>query len=460
METLLTAVRLAAKDLRLYARDRGGLALGFLLPIALIAVFATVFGGMAGGDDDGAMPKPKLRVVDFDGTPASAAVVKSLEAQAIVRVIPWDSAPPVDLAAVTERVRRGDDPVVFVLGRGFAAELAAGRKPPVELVRELSRAIEGTIAEQAVGAALMDAHGASMGRLITKRGVDALATSLGMSKFAQGALTAAAGGFFDLLDREVARSGAATKPATVVVPPASTIKPPSKGGALGMSSLGEAFGVKTTTVGGEAAGATKAERLKVAMTAQSVAGTAVMMLLFGLVACGTTLLQEKEEGTLRRLLASPASPGAILGGKFLYAFTIGVAQLCVMFAFGRVAFGLPVEKHLLATLVLILATAAAATGFGVILAVLCRSRKQVEGLSTLLVLVMSAIGGSWFPLFIMPEWMQTAAGFTLTGWAMKGFLGVYYHGRTLPELWPQLAALCGTALVLGVGATRLFRRRV
>lgn len=458
METLFTAFRLAAKDLRLYARDRGGLALGFLLPIALIAVFATVFGGMGGDDGGGAMPKPKLRVVDFDGTSASAKVVKSLEAQAIVRVIPWEKAPPADLAAVTERVRQGEDPVVFVLGRGFEAELAAGRKPPVELVRELSRAIEGTIAEQAVGAALMDAHGASMGRLITNRGVDALATSLGMSKFAQSALSATASGFFDLLDREVARTGAATKPAADPAPKPAD-KTPSPGGALGMTSLGEAFGVKTTTVGGEAAGATKAERVKVGMTAQSVAGTAVMMLLFGLVACGTTLLQEKEEGTLRRLLASPASPAAILGGKFLYAFTIGVAQLCVMFTFGRVAFGLPIEKHLVATLVLIFATAAAATSFGVLLAVVCRSRKQVEGLSTLIVLVMSAIGGSWFPLFIMPEWMQTAAGFTLTGWAMKGFLGVYYYGRTLPELWPQLAALCGTALVLGGVATALFRRR-
>jgi ABC-2 type transport system permease protein len=109
--------------------------------------------------------------------------------------------------------------------------------------------------------------------------------------------------------------------------------------------------------------------------------------------------------------------------------------------------------------VFIAATAAAATSFGVVLAVVCRSRKQVEGISTLIVLVMSAIGGSWFPLFIMPEWMQTAANFTLTGFAMKGFLGVYYYGRSLGELWPQWGALLATAAVLGGTAAAMFRRR-
>jgi ABC-2 type transport system permease protein len=185
----------------------------------------------------------------------------------------------------------------------------------------------------------------------------------------------------------------------------------------------------------------------------------VMMLLFGLAACGATLLSEKEGGTLRRLLASPAPPSSILYGKFLYSFVVGCAQLVVMFAFGRVVYGLPVEKHLVGTAAFIAATATAATGFGVLLAVVGRSRKQVEGLSTLIILVMSAIGGSWFPQFIMPEWMQTVAGFTLTGWAMKGFQGLYYFGKPLLELWPQLALLFGLGFSLLAVSTALFKRR-
>lgn len=445
MSTLHAALHLAAKDLRLYVRDKGGLALGFLLPIALISVMAAVFGGM-GDDDGGAMPKPKLRVLDLDATPSSAAVVAALKKQEVARVVDWEAGTaPADRDAVERLVKTGDEPLVFVVGRGFEADLAAGREPPLELVRELSRTVEARIVEQALMGALMDSQGGKIGRLMTSRGVDALAEGMGLPPTAKSALDGIAKGFFDRLDRETATTDSRT---------AAAANP--FGGADGM---GAAFGLKTTTVGGESAGGTKSERIKVAMIAQSVAGTAVMMLLFGLVACGTTLLQEKEEGTLRRLLAGPTPPDAIVLGKFLFSMVVGVAQLCVMFAFGRVAFGLPVERHLFATLVFVVATAAAATGLGSLLAVVGRTRKQIEGLSTLIILVMSAIGGSWFPIFIMPEWMQNLAGCTLTGWAMKGFQGVYYYGKSLADLWKELALLLGFAAALLAASLAAFRKR-
>jgi ABC-2 type transport system permease protein len=453
MSTLRAALHLAAKDLRLYARDKGGLALGFLLPIALISVMAAVFGGM-GNDDGGAMPKPKLRVLDLDGTPASAAVVAALKKQEVARVVDWEAGKaPADRDAVVRRVAAGDDPLVFVVGRGFEADLAAGREPSIELVRELSRTVEARIVEQALMGALMDSQGGKIGRLMTSRGVDALADSMRLPPMAKTALDGMAKGFFDRLDREAAAADSRS-PAD-----AAASKPAAANPFGGMEGMGAAFGLKTTTVGGESAGGTKSERIKVAMIAQSVAGTAVMMLLFGLVACGTTLLQEKEEGTLRRLLAGPTPPDAIVLGKFVFSMVVGVAQLLVMFAFGRLAFGLPVERHLFATIVFIVATAAAATGLGSLLAVVGRTRKQIEGLSTLIILVMSAIGGSWFPIFIMPEWMQNLAGCTVTGWAMKGFQGVYYYGKSLADLWKELALLFGFAAALLAASLAVFRKR-
>lgn len=445
-DVVAAAIRLAAKDLRLYARDKGGLALGFLLPIALITVMALVFQNMAG---DGGMPKPPVSVADFDDTPESRAFVAALgDGPAEVR--PWDDAgPPADRAAVEARVKKGKPALALVIGAGFGAALAKGGEPPLELVRDRAKNMEGALLEQAVMAALMDAHGDKVGRMMTLRGVKALGEGLALGEASTRALEGIARGFFDRFDRDVA-----SRPAS-----AATTRPAAEGGLGGFPGLGAAVGMKITKVGGEALGGGDREKGRIGMVCQSVAGTAVMMLLFGLVACGTTLLAEGETGTLRRLLVTPAPRDAILLGKFLYCFVVGFVQLCVMFVYGRIAFGLPVERHVAGVLAFTAATAAAATGFGVLLAVVGRTRKQVEGLSTLIVLVMSAVGGSWFPLFIMPKVMQTLSRFTLTAWAMEGFNGMFWNDLGLGELLLPLGVLSGVAVALFATSSVLFRRR-
>ena len=66
-DTIRLARTLAAKDLRLFFRDKVGMALGFLLPITLIAVFGAVFGSMM-GDGNGGLPRQAIRVADEDGS--------------------------------------------------------------------------------------------------------------------------------------------------------------------------------------------------------------------------------------------------------------------------------------------------------------------------------------------------------------------------------------------------------
>ena len=64
---------------------------------------------------------------------------------------------------------------------------------------------------------------------------------------------------------------------------------------------------------------------------QAVAGTAILMLLFSVAGIGTSILEEKENGTINRLLFSPLSLKTILFSKMLFAFLISILQLSVMF---------------------------------------------------------------------------------------------------------------------------------
>ena len=103
-------------------------------------------------------------------------------------------------------------------------------------------------------------------------------------------------------------------------------------------------------------------------------------------------------------------------------------------------------------------TALAASAFGLVLAALSRTRMQLVALSNLLILVMSALGGSMFPRYLLSESVQKVGLITLNAWAIDGFMKVFWREEPLLELWPQVAVLLATGLVLFALARRLARR--
>ena len=170
------------------------------------------------------------------------------------------------------------------------------------------------------------------------------------------------------------------------------------------------------------------------------------------------MLDEAESGTLERLLSINVGMTGLLLGKWLFLSLIGIAQLTVMFLWGQVAFGLPLFAHLPGFLVMTAVTAGAAAALGLVLASVARTRAQLSGFSTILILTMSALGGSMFPQFLMSETMQKMGLLTFNGWALDGYLKVFWRNAAVRELWPQMLVL----VVLGaifLGVARLLGRR-
>ena len=168
--------------------------------------------------------------------------------------------------------------------------------------------------------------------------------------------------------------------------------------------------------------------------AHVVAGTSMMMLLLSVAGIGGRLLDEKQEGMLKKLLCSPIHPNNILYGKMIYANIISIIQLIIMFIFGWLVFGLPIIHHLPSIAIMILATAYACSGFGIVLASFARSRQQVQGLSTVIVLVMSGIGGSMVPVFMMPDFMQKIAAITVNYWGIQGFYDIFLEHLPITDI--------------------------
>lgn len=178
------------------------------------------------------------------------------------------------------------------------------------------------------------------------------------------------------------------------------------------------------------------------------AGIAVMFLLFGATSGGGVLLEERENQTLERLLATQMSMDQLLLGKWFYLTLLGCVQVTVMFVWAQLAFGLDLMGHFDGFAMMTVTTAAAASSFGLFLATLCRTRGQLNGLSVVAVLTMSALGGSMVPRYVMSEPLREAGLWTFNAWALDGYDKVFWRELPPSELGPQLSVLLGTAFAL------------
>ena len=191
---------------------------------------------------------------------------------------------------------------------------------------------------------------------------------------------------------------------------------------------------------------------------QSSPGYVVMFGMMTIIAAGSTnLVQERQNGTLARLLAAPLSRFQLLTGKTLGFMASGMFQMLIMILAGHYIFGVNWGQSLAAVILLVAALSFAATGFGLMLASLCRTHAQAESLGVLSVIVMSMLGGTWWPVEVLPSFMQTLSKLVPSGWAMQGFTDLILRGGNLQEVLLPLLVLTGFgAVFLTVGAV-IFR---
>jgi len=207
-------------------------------------------------------------------------------------------------------------------------------------------------------------------------------------------------------------------------------------GASGAAAGGPGRGLvtmKTTPVLGR--------REDTSMISFYAAGIAVMFLLFSASGAAGTLLDEVDSGTLERVLSSRVGMTGLLAGKWLSITLVGVSQIVVMFLYAMLAFRLDLFTHLPGFAVMTVVTAATAAAFGLFLASLCRTRQQLGGISTLVILILSALGGSMFPRFLMSDTMQRLGLLTFNAWALDGFTKVFWRDAPVTQLAPQLGVL-------------------
>jgi ABC-2 type transport system permease protein len=186
-------------------------------------------------------------------------------------------------------------------------------------------------------------------------------------------------------------------------------------------------------------------------------GMALMFLMYTVSYGGRSILAERSQGTLPRLLVSPTPISQVLGGKVLGIFFMGVAQIGILILASSIFFG--VKWGDAAGLVaLTLAAVFGATGWGMLITAFSRTPGQVANIGSALMLIFGILGGSFINLGQMPAWVQALSKITPNSWGLDGFTTLALGG-TLSNLMEPISALLIMGAVLFGIAVLLFNRR-
>jgi len=422
-------------------RDRAALVLSFVVPVVFFSVFASIFGGSRSST-----PRIRLIAVDEDASDNSRRFVSALSAEKGLNVllsadaeaghpaVPWDSR------AAEEAVRSGRAPVALIVPKGFGESPisfgpAAGR-PKLLLLADTS----DLIAPQVVSGLLQKVAMTSMPDALAQMGIEQMDRWGGQLTAEQRAR----------LEENVKRLRQRSDSSRAATPSGSTQGSSATSSSSTSSTDSGLVEVEVRDVLGESK--------KNPTSALLASGLGVMFLLFSAAGAGGALIEEAESGTLDRILSTRVTMTRLLLGKLTYLSIVAVLQLTVMFVWGEMFFGLELHRHVPGFLVMSVVTALASSSFGLVLAAISRSRMQLVALSNLSILVMSALGGSMVPRYLLSEKVQKLGLVTLNAWAIDGFVKVFWRDEPLVNLWPQAGVLLAASAVLFALARRVARR--
>ena len=186
-----------------------------------------------------------------------------------------------------------------------------------------------------------------------------------------------------------------------------------------------------------------------------------MFILFAAGQGGRMLLEEKDNQTYQRMVIADISKTHILAGKFFTIFLLASIQIIIMLVYSY--FALKVRWGDAGSVaVLSAASAFAVAGLGIFIASItyrAGNYRLANAFESVVIQVMALLGGSFFPLDLMPEIIQNLSVFSLNGIAMKGYLKIIM-GYNFAGILSNVLILAATGILFIIAGVILFNKEV
>ncbi len=421
MRSILTII---LNDLRIFFSQRGNLPGLLVIPVLLTLVVGWSIGQIGSGGPT----RLRVDLIDLDQSGMSAQMIEDLRAANDVLVLcPLDNDAedfcrlgdePLQLERAIERARAGRTSALIVIPDGYAAALESFERVAVDYY-SLSDPLQPGPVLQSLNAVLQRASTASM--------IPGVAGALLDNLISAAQLPPIEGSTRDDFLRALylrSQQLLTDRPS-----PVSFRVADSDGGSS--SVIDNGFN----------------------QSAPGMGSLCVMLTVLGGMA---VLLRERSQWTLQRLIALPLSRAQILGAKIGVYFTLGMIQYTIVFAVGA-AVGMEFGSSPIAFFAVMAAFVLCITALTFALAPWIKSEGQASGLVILLSLSLAPLGGAWWPLEIVPEFMQTLGHLSPVAWAMDAFHDLILYNGSFPDVLPEIAVLLAAAAVLFIFGIRSFK---
>jgi ABC-2 type transport system permease protein len=376
-------ITIMLKDLKLIFRDRTALIFLFGLPLVFALVFGVIYTKSA--RENGKLPPLKITVADHDGTRISTQLIGNLSVLGlhIVRASKHDH--------IREDVMQGDIHAGLVIPATFAnivrnwARRPPGKQSPLPIL-SLHLFIDPaeTQMEPVIKAAV---HGALMRTAASER------VKILTKDFPQAD---------SFLENSTNQS---TDPIRVSVIDHSTeTNVPTEGD-------------------------------------KRMPGLIIYFLFFMANSVAVTLITERQDGTLRRILTTPTTPTQLLTGKMMARAIMGMLQVALLIAVGHSMLHLSLNVEPVMLIAIVVCCVFTATGLGLLIATMGRTQEQIQGMTTMALLMMGLFSGCLFPRELLPKTMREFSYLTPHAWALKATNDILVRRLQVQSALPALLVL-------------------
>jgi ABC-2 type transport system permease protein len=386
------ATLISMKDLKIRIRDRSALVMGILVPLGLALIFNSIFSGVSGN-----ATVIDLGVVNADRGQASKVFVQrvlgAVDKSGIIAVHSERS-----LSGARALVAKGTLNAVIIIPAGFSARVRTVQPASMQVIGNVDSPISSEVARS-----IAEQYAADLNRV--RLSVATVTQSQGLRASARKLRTLAG------------RAAAAPSPLDVRDVSAATKE-------LDQKSF-------------------------------FAAGMAVFFLFFTVQFGVMSLLEERNDGTLARLLAAPITRGSILAAKLITSFLLGAISMAVLVAATSLLFGAS-WGNLLGVAVLVAAATLSAIGIMALIATVAKTAERASNWQSVVAVVLGLLGGTFFPISQAPGILSRLTFLAPQAWFLRGLGDL--RGGSVSVVWLPALAMLGFAVVTGgVAITRLRR---
>ena len=409
---------LTSKDLKIFFKDRGHVVLIFLQPLMFIVLMSYALSGVFNPSGDRPI---RLLAVNEDRGKQAEAVLRPMDEMKPFQVEKTWEGQPITREKAERLIVEGKRNMALIFPSDFSSVLEQGPASREPQRTKILVIVDPTTSSQFVEPVLGTLQGLlerTMYTAMMPKGIDYLFERLAPQTPAQ--------------ERESFKSRA---------------EETMSGGLIGSKE-------PLVTVERTAPPGMRVQKFPDTFQ-QNVPGYTIYGIFWIVSLLANSVLQEKREGTFRRLLTSPLDRTVMMTGKLVPYYIINLIQLLLMIGVSSLLFGMNLGQSPSALIGVSLAAAATSTGLGIMVAALARTEAQVGGLTILLLLSLSALGGCFIPRFVMPQWLRMVGLVTPHAWALDAYQDLLVRGYNFLEVLPKIGVLGAFAVVFfGIGVWR------